>query len=243
MPAHRSARLFLFALPLAIAAPVSAQSLNPKAPTPLVAGENRGTVDTMVGPQYWSFKYVAGKGTISVRFTSMALFGNPMTATIEVVLHGNDGKVLGSRPLTSNGRVAELNWPGTFASPGTSVIELRPAGNTLVRSGGDYSITVSGDAINYAGVHAAGPEQIVGTYSVMVCPPDFDCQSSLAIRFQRDGTVVTTDGHHGTWKVFDPDALIYSVVVGRDRWSLKLVPGRGLFGPNDLSVVVFQSVR
>jgi hypothetical protein len=31
--------------------------------------------------------------------------------------------------------------------------------------------------------------------------------------------------------------------MGGDRWSLKLVPGRGLFNTNDLSVVVFQSVR
>jgi hypothetical protein len=37
--------------------------------------------------------------------------------------------------------------------------------------------------------------------------------------------------------------MIYSVVMGADRWSLKLIPGRGLFNPSDLSVVVFQSVR
>jgi hypothetical protein len=33
------------------------------------------------------------------------------------------------------------------------------------------------------------------------------------------------------------------VVIGGDRWSLKLVPGRGLFGTNDLSVPIFQAVR
>jgi hypothetical protein len=77
----------------------------------------------------------------------------------------------------------------------------------------------------------------------MVCAPDFDCQGSLAIHFDDNGTVRTTDGHTGTWTLFDPDSLIYSVVIGADRWSLKLVPGRGLFNSNDLSVVVFQSVR
>lgn len=95
---------------------VAAQSLNSKAPTPLVPGENRGTVDNQVGSQYWSFQYVAGKATISVRFTSMGLFGNPTPATIEVVLHNPDGKVFGSRPLTSNGRVAQTDWPGTFGA-------------------------------------------------------------------------------------------------------------------------------
>jgi hypothetical protein len=223
--------------------PASAQSLNSKAPTPLVAGENRGTVDNQVGSQYWSFQYVAGKATISVRFTSTGLFGNPTPATVEVVLHNLDGKVFGSRPLTSNGRVAQTDWPGTFGGPGTTVIEIKPSGSNLVRNGGDYAITVSGDAVKFSKAQAAGPEQIVGTYSVMVCAPDFDCQSSLAARFQADGTVITTDGHKGTWTAFDPASRIYTVVIGKDRWSMKLVPGRGLFNTSDLSVVVFQAVR
>jgi hypothetical protein len=113
----------------------------------------------------------------------------------------------------------------------------------LLRNGGDYSLTVSGDAVDFARAHAAGPEQIAGTYSVTVCAPDFDCRSGLAVRFGADGTVVTTDGHSGTWRVFDPDALIYSVVIGQDRWSMKLVPGRGLFNTSNLSIVVFQAVR
>lgn len=88
-----------------------------------------------------------------------------------------------------------------------------------------------------------GVDPIVGSYSVMVCAPDFDCQGSLAVRFAPDGTVQTTDGHRGNWTIFDPGARIYSVVMGRDRWSLQLVPGRGLYNPNDLQVVIFQAVR
>jgi hypothetical protein len=221
----------------------AAQSLNPKAPAPLAAGQNHGTVDTMVGPQYWTFKYKKGAAKISISFNSMALFGNPQKATMEVILRGPNGQVIQTKSVTSTGPAAQLEMPGTFSGPGTAVIELRPAGSTLVRGGGDYTLTVSGDGIDYAGVVTRGPEQIVGTYSVRVCAPDFDCQNSLAIRFAKDGTVQTTDGHSGTWKVFDPDAMIYSVVMGPDRWSLKLVPGRGLFSPDDMSVVVFQSVR
>ena len=80
-----------------------------------MVAENHGTVYNQVGSHYWSFKHGVGKGTIVVHlvhFTSMGLFGNPMNGTIEVVLHTGDGKVVGSRPLTSNGRVAELEWPG-----------------------------------------------------------------------------------------------------------------------------------
>ena len=202
----------------------------------------------MVGPQFWSFNYKKGDGNISVSFTSMGLFGNPMTTTIQVVLHIK-GQAVESRDLTSNGHVAKIDIPGTFKESGTVMVELRPTGSNLVRAGGDYTIAVTGPGIDFAGIAAAdsaakaGPDRIVGAYAVMVCAPDFDCQNSLAIRFAANGTVQTTDGHSGTWKIFDPDALIYSVVMGPDRWSLKLVPGRGLFNTSDLSVVVFQAVR
>lgn len=221
-------------------APVSAQSLNIKAPARLTPGENHGTIDNQVGAHYWAFQYVAGQANIVVRFTSMGIFGNPMPATIEVVLHNADGKVFGSRQLTSNGRVAETDWPGTFGGPGTAIVELRPPGSNLVRNGGDYTITVSGPAINFSGASAAGPEEIVGTYSMMSCPPDLDCQ---AARFLPAGNVVTADGHKGSWAVFDPASRIYTVVIGRDRWSVKLVPGRGLVNVSDVSLVVFQAVR
>jgi hypothetical protein len=225
----------------------SAQSLDIRNPTPLVPGENHGTLDNMVGPQFWSFNYHKGKANVAIQFTSMGLFGNATNTTIEVVLHSGDGKVWGSRPLTSNGQVATQNWPGTFKGPGTAIVEMRPAGGmALVRAGGDYTITVDGDAVDFAGSGAGatpGRDPIVGTYAVMVCAPDFDCQGSLAAHFAPDGSVRLTDGHAGTWTVFDPDSKIYSVVIGQDRYSLKLVPGRGLFGPNDLSVVIFQAVR
>jgi hypothetical protein len=229
---------------LAAALPVSAsaQSLNPKAPTPMVAGENRGTVDCMVGPQFWSFKHKKGKGRIVVSFTSMGLFGNPQTTTIEIVLHRSTGKVQ-SGTLTSKGTIAQVDWPADFPYAGTDTIEIRTTGRCLVRAGGDYSITISGNAIDFGGAPAASrADPIVGNYAVMICPPDFDCQSNLTIRFSANGTVQTTDGHRGTWKVFDPNAMIYSVAVGRNRWSLKLVPGTGLCNPGDLSIV-FQAVR
>jgi hypothetical protein len=230
----------------AIALPISgsAQSLNPKSPTPLAAGENRGTLDCMVGPHYWSFKYKKGSGKITVNFTSMGLFGNPQTTTIEVVLHASNGQVVQSRSLTSRGTVAQLVMPGTFPGPGTAYIELRTQGPCLVRAGGDYTIAVSGDAIDFGGTSsAARTDPIVGTYAMMVYPPDFDFSHTISFHFSADGTVRATDGHRGTWKVFDPDAMIYEVVVGRHRWSLKLVPGRGLADTSDVSTIVFQAVR
>lgn len=246
----RSARRISFRTPFVFFAfllvsfgPLAAQSLDPKSPTPLAVGENRGTLNSMVGPQYWSFKYKKEKGNVDVRFTSMGVLGNPMTTTIQVVFHTANGQVLESRALTSKGSVAELNFPATFSGPGTIVVELRANTSSLVRVGGDYTVMLSGDAIDFSSAVASGKDRIAGTYTVMVCPPDFDCRGGLAIRFLPDGTVQTADGHSGTWKLFDPDSLVYSVAVGTDRWSLKLIPGRGLFSPNDLGTPVFQAVR
>ena len=228
------------ALAAALTAPASAQSLNMRTATPLAAGENHGTLDNMVGAQFWALKYKKGPGKVTIDFTSMGLFGNRQTTTIEVVLHAANGQVYQTRSLTSNGTVAQVEIPANFPAPGMAIIELRPTGMALVRAGGDYSIIASGPGMDFGGVAAAGPERIVGTYSMMTCPPDFDCQ---AIHFSADGTVRTADGHAGTWRAFDPEAMIYTVVVGRDRWSLKLVPGRGLVNTDDPSIVAFQAVR
>ena len=225
---------------LILVSPIFSQSLSQRTPTPLVAGENHGTLDNMVGPQFWVFKYLKGPGKVTINFTSMGLFGNRQNTTIEVVFLEPDGKVIDTKSLTSHGTAAQLELPANFVHPGTMIVELRPTGMALVRAGGDYSIVLSGPAIDLTGAKAAGPEQVVGTYSMMTCPPDFDCQ---AVRFQANGTVMTADGHTGTWKIFDPDALIYTVVIGRDRWSLKLVPGRGLVNTGDTSVVAFQAVK
>ena len=243
----------IFAVAVAICGQAGAQSLDVRNPTPLSPGENHGTVDSMVGPQYWLINCHKGAVHISLRFSSMGLFGNPTTTSVQEVLHQGSGKVLASRMVTSPGQMVENDWPGTCAARGTMVIELRPMGNTLVRSGGDYSLTVDGSGVDYnggggdtgGGGMSAAPrrDMIVGTYAVMVCAPDFNCDTSLAAHFSADGSVRLTDGHAGTWAVFDPDGRVYTVDIGRDHYSMKLVPGRGLFNTNDLDVVVFQAVR
>ncbi len=229
---------------LALAGPALAQSLDIRSPTPLHPGQNKGTIDNQVGSQFWVFHTGAGAGTITVSFVSMGLFGNPMAATIDVVLHDGSGKVIAQRTLTSVGKVAQFSWPGTFAKPGVTIVEIRTENSNLVRNGGDYAIEVSGPAIAWGGGAGAGPNpaEIAGSYAVMVCPPDFQCDG-LAIHFAPDGSVATTDGHAGRWTLFDPDSRIYSVVIGRDRWTLQLVPGRGLVDTHDRSVVVFQAIR
>lgn len=228
---------------LALTGAAAAQSLDIRSPAELHPGQNKATIDNQVGAQFWRFHTKGGAGTITVAFVSMGLFGNPMTATIDVVLHEGSGKVIAQRTLTSVGKVAQFSWPGTFAKPGVTIVEIRTENSNLVRNGGDYAIEVSGPAIVWGGAPAGpNPAAIAGTYSVMVCPPDFQCDG-LGIHFSADGSVATTDGHTGRWTLFDPDARIYSIVIGRDRWTLQLAPGRGLIDTHGQGVVVFQAIR
>jgi hypothetical protein len=222
----------------------SAQSLDPRNPTPLQPGENHGTIDNQTGAQYWALHYNPGAATIAVRFTSIGIFGNPMTATVNVLVLGPGGKMIGHQALTSTGQPAQLQWPGKFDKSGVWVIEIQPMGSNIVRNGGDYTIAVTGPAIASGGAGGGGasPNDIVGTYAVMSCPPDFQCDG-LGIRFAPGGGVMTTDGHQGRWTLFDPDARIYTVVIGQDRWTLKLSPGRGLMDTHDQTIVIFQSVK
>jgi hypothetical protein len=37
----------------------------------------------------------------------------------------------------------------------------------------------------------------------------------------------------GQWRLFDPDTHLYTVQIGNDRFSAKLVPGRGLIDPGN----------
>jgi hypothetical protein len=241
LPSHRIAGLagFLAAVLLTFPSGAGAQSLDSKHPTALVAGENTGTVDSMVGPQFWSFQTRTGSASIVVRFAAMGLFGNASASTIQVVLHDSAGKQFAAESVTSTGKPVEVKWPGKFSKPVTVILEIRPAMSSLVRTGGDYSIQVSG-AVAFSNAKAPGPERIAGTYSLMVCPPTLECQ---ATRFFPNGSVKTADGTTGTWSSFDPQALVYTVKIGSNQWSLKLIPGRGLVDAANTSGLVFQAVR
>jgi hypothetical protein len=224
---------------LSLPSAAGAQSLDPKHPAALMAGENTGTVDSVVGPQFWMFHTRKGSAKITVRFGAMGLFGNASASTIQVVLHDSTGKQFAAESITSTGKPVEVSWPGTFPKPSTVILEIRPAMSSLIRTGGDYSIQVTG-AVDFTNVKVPGPERIVGTYNLMSCPPNLDCQ---ATRFFPDGSVKTASGATGTWTSFDPQTLVYTVKIASYQWSVKLIPGRGLVDAADTTKLIFQAVR
>lgn len=58
-----------------------AQSLKADAPTPLKPGINRGLVDALVGPHYWTYTAQPGASKVHVTFSAMGIYGTaPKTA-------------------------------------------------------------------------------------------------------------------------------------------------------------------
>jgi len=64
-----------------------------------------------------------------------------------------------------------------------------------------------------------------------------------AVKFLADGTVEAADGSRGTWKVFDAENRIYTVVIEGQRFSVNYHPGYGLARPDDPYMIEFQEVR
>jgi hypothetical protein len=70
-----------------------AQSRDPKSPTPLGPGVNKGNVDNITGSVYYSF--TAGPGRVNMKFgyKSLGVFGNPLRQALAFDLYEN-GKLL-----------------------------------------------------------------------------------------------------------------------------------------------------
>ena len=192
----------LFAL-FAAAVSASAQSLKPEDPYPLKAGINRGTADSFVGTHYWYFYADPGAIHVSVRLRdAKTALGVGLKTTLTVTL--TDGartwkpaiKYIGTQPNTT-----ETAFEGKVAKRTKILLSVAPPQGTLLRTGGDYEIEVSG-AADYGQLKDTG-DPIVRTFDAKV--QDYDGPYG-AVKFNADGTVITANGFTGTWCLFDPKA-------------------------------------
>lgn len=214
----------------------SAQSLKPRNPYPLRSGINQATSDSLVGTHYWYFYAEPGTNVLRVRLKSpTTLYGARMNTVVSVTLSDAKNtwritKTVTDKPNSSS---------ATFNAPKISkrikiIVAVAPPNQNLIRMGGDYEIDVSGD-VSF-GESASSADPIIRTY-------DSKVNSYGATRFLADGTVITSDGYTGTWKAFDADNRIYTVVIDRQRFSVQYLPGYGLVKPSDPSLIVFQELR
>lgn len=215
----------------------SAQSLKPETPYPLKEGINKGTSDSFVGTHYWYFKTVPGSHRLTVRFkTPTTLYGTELNNNALTVMVTDEKrtwklvKIITSKPNSSE---------ATFTSNKLDkkmklIVSVAPPNQNLIRMGGDYEIEATGD-VQFDEVKSAA-DPIIRTYESKM-------NSYGATKFLADGTIETSDGTRGIWKVFDSENRIYTVQIETFRLSVQYLPGYGLVRPDDPSLIVFQELR
>jgi hypothetical protein len=224
------------AITLLAAVCASAQSLKPDEPFPLTDGINRATSDSLIGTHYWYFYAVPGSSTVKVRLkTPTTLYGAQMKTTLTVTLTDGKRTWRSTKPLTANPNGAEVSFTADkVAKRQTIVVSVAPPNQNLLRMGGDYEIEVTGNA-EFNG-EAGAAEPIVRTY-------DSKMNNYGATRFLADGSIIASDGTRGTWKAFDPENRIYTVVIGGFNFSVQYRAGYGLVRPSEPNTIVFQEIR
>jgi outer membrane protein OmpA-like peptidoglycan-associated protein len=130
---------------IASAIPGRSQSHDPKHPTPLAPGINKGNVDTTDGPRYYYFYGEPGRIDFRMAFHEMGLFGNPLRQTLTFVLSDETGKAFFTQPVVSQGNLAEISNHGTF-NKHTRVLVTISAQQAINRMGGYYEFSVTGSA-------------------------------------------------------------------------------------------------
>ncbi|HVF47755.1 MAG TPA: hypothetical protein VNA17_09335 [Pyrinomonadaceae bacterium] len=218
---------------------VSGQSLKPDDPYPLKAGINQGTSDSLVGTHYWYFYGMPGSTRVTVRFVkATALFGAPIANTsLTVTLSDEKRTWRNTKVITPARNQSEATFTAEKIDKKLKVIiAIAPPNQNLLRAGGDYEIEATG-AVQFDEVRSAA-DPIVRTYSPKTGLDDYG-----AAKFLADGTIETANGFRGTWKLFDRENRIYSVVIEKFRVSVQYLPGYGLVRPDDPSLIVFQELR
>lgn len=224
--------LLLCALSLTLSTgPVGSQSLKPQSPAPLQPGINSSTVDNFVGTHYWYFTGGPGKVHVRVQFKPMSLLGANMRNEITVSL--SDEKKTWSQPksLSSDSKSVDYTFEGDLKDPTKIIVTVAPPSGGLVRMGGDYQLEASG-AVSFGSASTADP--VIGMYKFM----SGYSMDLGGCKFLADGTIETTAGPSGKWKLFDKDSHTYVVDIdGQERHSLQFRAGRGLC---DGDSIVFQ---
>jgi len=211
-----------------------AQSLKPEAPAPIQPGVNKGTIDNFIGTHYWYFTGGPGQTRVHAQFKSGGLMGNPYKVDVTFSLFDEARSWRTNKVLSSEGKVVDYTFLGDLKKPTKVLVSVAPPSGGLVRMGGDYELEVSG-AVAFGAPSTADP--VVGTYKEMTgYTADLgDC------KFSADGSIQSTNGASGNWKLFDQATHTYVINIdGQDRHSLQLVAGRGLLDGDSL---VFQQLR
>lgn len=124
----------------------SAQSHDPKNPTPLGPGINKGNVDNKEnGPNYYYFYAGPGHVDLHYAFKEMGVFGNPLRQSLSFDLYGENDNLIIHSAIVSVEKTEKLSQPGDLGSRHKLVLRVISP-NTTLRLGGYYEIEVTGAA-------------------------------------------------------------------------------------------------
>src|SRR5688500_2453372 len=223
---------------LVSAAAASAQSLKPQSPYPLKAGINQGTSDSLVGVHYWYFYAMPGTSRIRVRLrTATTLYGAAQNSTLTITVRdANGGQLTKTVDGSPNGRETTFTAP-KVAKRIKIVVSVAPPNQDLLRMGGDYEIEATGD-VSFSD-DSSTVDPIVRTFEAKT-----GYNSYGAVKFLANGTLETSTGYHGTWKVFDSENRIYTVTMNdKFKTTVQYIPGYGLVKPSEPNLIEFQELR
>ena len=229
-----------FSVVLLLAITSSAQSLKPETPYPLQAGINKGTADSLVGTQYWYFYATPGNSRVNVRLKSpTTLYGTELRNNgLTITLYDDKRTWKNTKIVTSGPNASEATFTADKVGKKMKIIvSVAPPNQKLLRMGGEYELEATGDV---AFDPVSTQDAIVRTYEAKV---GYGEETYGTTKFNADGTIDTTNGYHGTWKLFDRENRIYTVLVGKYRVTVQYLPGYGLVRPDDPTMIVFQELR
>lgn len=215
----------------------SAQSLKPEDPWPLKPGINTGTVVGGKDAQYWYFVGGPGEVRLLAHFKSHEGFSAPVALT--VTLYDENRTWHTSKVVREN---ADGTFIGKLDKKQKTVISVAPpSGIFLLTAGGNYELEATG-AVQFEEAKVTG-DPIIRTFASRNTSYSDGTGNYGATKFLANGTVEASDGSQGTWKAFDPENRIYTVVIEGRRFSLQYVPGRGLVRAGNPTDLVFEELR
>jgi outer membrane protein OmpA-like peptidoglycan-associated protein len=124
----------------------SAQSHDPKNPTPLGPGVNKGNVDNGTnGPNYYYFYGGPGRVELHYSFKEMGVFGNPLRQALSFDLYNEKNELITHDAIISVEKMEQFTRPGDLGTRHKLVIRVISPDSTI-RLGGYYEIEVTGAA-------------------------------------------------------------------------------------------------
>ena len=145
MPPTLKALLFLVSF--LASAGCLAQSTDPKHPSPLAPGVNKGNIDNMTGGGGHFYYFWAGPGHIAVKmaFKEMGLLGNPYRQSMSFDFFREQNKPSGHTVIVSQGKLERISTTGDLKSREKFYVSVLPQ-KGLIRLGGYYEIEITGVA-------------------------------------------------------------------------------------------------